>query len=275
MIKSVGTRSFVFILASLPLAGCYAQAGMAPAQPVGVAAEPAPVAAQPVEAEPEYYYGGPHFYPAALGGEWCPIGEPHVHDFPPDHPEWYAYDSGYYYYSGRPGEAYVVGQVPRGARVHAVREGEAHGWRRLPPAAPHAPYVAGGRYPTREEHPAPAHPVAMHGAQNTQLTGARTPDNHEPPATHETRSGGEVRHETKNTASQSLPDEHGSPTGAAAAGSRPGTEPRQPREGEAKGRAPEPAAAQHPAAASVHPPTASKPTAGKSGKGSEKKKENK
>ncbi|HEX3852319.1 MAG TPA: hypothetical protein VHW01_15220 [Polyangiaceae bacterium] len=288
MIKSIGAGSFVLVLSSLPLAGCYFQAGSEPAQPVA-AAPVAEAAPQPVaEAEPEYYYGGPHFYPLALGGEWCPIAEPHVHDFPPDHPEWYAYDSGYYYYSGRPGEVYVAGEVPRGARVHVVREGEAHGWRHLPPTAPHAPYAAGGRYPTREEHPAPAHPVAMHGAQNQELASARGPANHETESAHELSHGGaavankpEEHGPAAVTASEHGPatgpaTEHGPAAGAAPVATPTGTEPRQPREGGAKSGAAAAAtsAAPHPAAL-AHTPAPGKPTTGKPSKGSDKKKGNK
>lgn len=105
-----------------------------------------------------YYYGGPHFYPDSLGGEWCSIAEPHAHDFPPDHPDYYAYDNGYYYYSGRPGEAYVVGTVPVGVRIHVVRERAPHGPYPLPAQAPPAPHVVTGRWPTREAHPAPYQP---------------------------------------------------------------------------------------------------------------------
>lgn len=105
-----------------------------------------------------YYYGGPHFYPESLGGEWCSIGEPHAHDFPPDHPEWYAYDSGYYYYAGRPSEVYVVGTVPVGARIYVVHEHAPHGPYPLPAEAPRAPHVVTGRWPTREAHPAPFRP---------------------------------------------------------------------------------------------------------------------
>jgi hypothetical protein len=105
-----------------------------------------------------YYYGGPHFYPDALGGEWCPITEPHAHDFPPDHPDYYAYDNGYYYYSGRPNEVYVMGTVPIGVRVHVVHEREPHAAYALPAQAPPAPHLATGRWPTREAHPAPLRP---------------------------------------------------------------------------------------------------------------------
>jgi hypothetical protein len=112
-----------------------------------------------VDVEPTlYYYGGPHFYPESLGGDWCPIAEAHAHDFPPDHPEFYAYDSGYYYYSGRPNEAYVVGTVPIGVRIHEAREHEPHRVYALPAQAPPAPHLANGRWPTREAHPAPLRP---------------------------------------------------------------------------------------------------------------------
>jgi len=215
MSRHLGAFS-ILTLGAITLGGCYFQAGTAPpAQPVVVAAAPPDPPAQPVAVEtaPEYYYGGAHFYPAALGGDWCPIAEPHVHDFPPDHPEYYAYDSGYYYYSGRPGEVYVVGRAPQGVRIHVVREGEAHGWRRLPPQAPRAPYAAGGRYPTREEHPAPAQPVAMH---------AGIPENH---GTFEKRDPAHTESPSDREHAAATPAERAAPTASEHAATTPAEHP--------------------------------------------------
>ena len=253
MAKYFGVCSFVFAVSALPLAGCYVQAGAGPVQPGYVESAP-----PPAEAAPEYYYGGAHFYPAGLGGEWCPIAEPHVHDFPPDHPEWYAYDSGYYYYSGRPGEVYVVGSVPPGARVHVVHEGEAHGWRRLPPAAPRAPYAAGGHYPTRADHPAPAQPVPVRRNENQGIANARA---------QETREAG-----NRAAPASPAPEEHGpaATTPAAPAAPRPtGNERREPTEGQNKSASPaaEPSV-QHPAPTK---PAPSKPAARPAKRTEEKK----
>ncbi len=114
--------------------------------------------AQP--SEPQlYYYGGPHYFSAAFGGEWCGIAEPHAHDFPPDHPEFYSYENHYYYYVGPPGQPQVPGRTPADAHVHVAQNGDPHGARPLPAEAPPAPHTISGQIPTREGHPAPMRPL--------------------------------------------------------------------------------------------------------------------
>jgi hypothetical protein len=175
MLNNARVFSSLLTISTLGVGGCYIQSGpMPPPQPY--VAQPPPPPEQPVvevAAAPEYYYGGPHFYPAALGGDWCPIAEAHTHDFPPDHPEYYAYDSGYYYYSGRPGEVYVVGSAPRGVRIHEVREHELHGAGRLPENAARPPHLATGRYPTRDTHPAPVQPTPSRDTRDTRVGQAK------------------------------------------------------------------------------------------------------
>ncbi|HWA75516.1 MAG TPA: hypothetical protein VG937_24445 [Polyangiaceae bacterium] len=107
-----------------------------------------------------YYYGGAHFYPGSFGGDWCAVDQPHAHDFPPDHPECYSYEAGYYYFTGcQGGEPHAPGRVPAGARVHVDKPQEPHAPTAIPPGAPIAPHVATGQVPPRDTHPAPSTPA--------------------------------------------------------------------------------------------------------------------
>jgi hypothetical protein len=261
MSKYVALFSPLLMVSSVWLGGCYVQAGsLPPAQPVVYAApppDPPPaVEAEPVvEAAPEYYYGGPHFYPLALGGDWCPIAEPHVHDFPPDHPEYYAYDSGYYYYAGRPGEVYVVGRTPRGARVHVVHEGDAHEWRRLPPTAAR-PRLVDGRYPAREGHPAPVHPIAQRGAPESH---AAVEHRIEPTHAESPIAGRDGQHAARPVESPATPERSRAQEEAQSAQEERGKEerPATPASVGASARASsEPAARSQVAARSISPPKA-------------------
>jgi hypothetical protein len=132
---------------------------------------------------PLYYYGGPHYYPASIGGYWCGIQEPHAHDFGPDHPEFYSYENHYYYYVGAPDRPYIVGQPPANVHVKNARADEPHGARRIPEGAPPAPHTTGRPQPTRVDHPAPAtatpapHPTQPpHGPPHTPPGHAGHPD---------------------------------------------------------------------------------------------------
>src|ERR1043165_1346563 len=107
-----------------------------------------------------YYYGGAHFYPASFGGDWCNVDQPHAHDFPPDHPECYSYDAGYYYFTGCDGAPpHTPGRVPAGVRVHVEKPQEPHRPTAIPVGAPTAPHVATGQIPPRISHPAPTVPT--------------------------------------------------------------------------------------------------------------------
>ncbi|MGA8890213.1 MAG: hypothetical protein WB493_01505, partial [Anaeromyxobacteraceae bacterium] len=73
----------------VPLAGCVVTT-------TAVVPAPEPLAPQVVEA----WYGGQHAIPAALGGGWCWVDGPHVHDYFPDPPDWYAFADGFFYWRG-------------------------------------------------------------------------------------------------------------------------------------------------------------------------------
>jgi hypothetical protein len=138
------------IASALVLLACLAPLGC-----VVTSGPPASNAPSPVL----YYYGGAHYYPVSLGGDWCGVSDPHAHDFPPDHPECYSRDLDYYYYTGCNNETPVIGRVPAGATVHTARPHAPHEPVAVPAGAPRAPHLATGRIPTRVTHPAPAQPI--------------------------------------------------------------------------------------------------------------------
>ncbi|HSM91317.1 MAG TPA: hypothetical protein VLT47_00435 [Anaeromyxobacteraceae bacterium] len=89
-------RHLVLAVPLALLAGCVVRTyGTYPAYGQPYASGPAPAAPRA-----EVYYYGNHFIPESAGGGWCYIDGPHTHDYYPDHDEWYAYDQGYYWYSG-------------------------------------------------------------------------------------------------------------------------------------------------------------------------------
>ena len=57
-----------------------------------------PVADPPPPAVVEVWFGGEHAVPAPMGGGWCWVDGPHVHDYFPDPIDAYAFSDGFYYW---------------------------------------------------------------------------------------------------------------------------------------------------------------------------------
>ena len=85
-------RRLALPLFLLALSGCVVSAGMVVPDAPPMPPPPAPVV--------EVWYGGQHQIPAAVGGGWCWYDGPHVHDYFPDRPDWYAFDDGFLYWRG-------------------------------------------------------------------------------------------------------------------------------------------------------------------------------
>ncbi|HEX9050559.1 MAG TPA: hypothetical protein VF841_08515, partial [Anaeromyxobacter sp.] len=92
------------------------------AQPVVVAPPPAPAPAPAMQV----WYAGPHFIPDAYGGGWCYEEGPHVHPYYPDRPDAYAYEGGYYSYTGPWAFVYVDGHPLPGGGWCFIRGAHTH-----------------------------------------------------------------------------------------------------------------------------------------------------
>ncbi|HSN91077.1 MAG TPA: hypothetical protein VLS93_07595, partial [Anaeromyxobacteraceae bacterium] len=94
-------KRIVLVAASAAfLAGCVVRQVVPQQAYAPPAAAPAP---QPYYQPPprlEVWYHDGHFVPEQLGGGWCYLDGPHVHDYYPDRPDWYVLDYGYYWYTG-------------------------------------------------------------------------------------------------------------------------------------------------------------------------------
>ena len=141
-------RRLALAVAVLSLSGCVVTAGT-------VVPVPPPVAPGPVEV----WYGGQHAVPPALGGGWCWVDGPHVHDYFPDPICSYAFADGFYYWRGPVLFTYYGGHPLPGGGWCYIAGPHVHNY--YPPRDTYWVFTPGRGYlyrgPYSAARPAPAH----------------------------------------------------------------------------------------------------------------------